>query len=46
MDDNNFTFWAISTGNEPLNGHYFWLFVHFMSLGWSAEAQVCNYDAK
>ncbi len=33
-------FWGFSTGNEPLNGLYGWMFVRFMSLGWTAEAQV------
>uniref|UniRef100_A0A8W7PP31 Glucosylceramidase n=1 Tax=Anopheles coluzzii TaxID=1518534 RepID=A0A8W7PP31_ANOCL len=32
-------FWAISTGNEPLNGVIGFLFVHFMSLGWIAQDQ-------
>ena len=36
----NITIWAISTGNEPLNGVIGWLFVHFMSLGWTPENQV------
>ncbi|XP_053669820.1 lysosomal acid glucosylceramidase [Anopheles nili] len=32
-------FWAISTGNEPLNGVIGFLFIHFMSLGWTAPEQ-------
>uniref|UniRef100_A0A182NS10 Glucosylceramidase n=1 Tax=Anopheles dirus TaxID=7168 RepID=A0A182NS10_9DIPT len=32
-------FWAISTGNEPLNGVIGFLFIHFMSLGWTAQDQ-------
>ncbi|XP_050096209.1 lysosomal acid glucosylceramidase [Anopheles aquasalis] len=32
-------FWAISTGNEPLNGVIGFLFIHFMSLGWTAQEQ-------
>lgn len=32
-------FWAISTGNEPLNGIIFPYFVHFMSLGWDPMLQ-------
>lgn len=35
----NVRFWAISTGNEPLNGVIGWVFVHFMSLGWTAPTQ-------
>lgn len=35
----NIKFWAISTGNEPLNGKFAAFFVHFMSLGWTAEEQ-------
>ncbi|TMW53582.1 hypothetical protein DOY81_001346 [Sarcophaga bullata] len=36
----NITIWAISTGNEPLNGVIGWLFIHFMSLGWSPQNQA------
>lgn len=32
-------FWAITTGNEPLNGVIGWVFVHFMALGWTAAKQ-------
>lgn len=39
MHDNNFSFWAISTGNEPLNGVTLSSFVHFMSLGWMPKDQ-------
>lgn len=35
----NIKFWAISTGNEPLNGKFAAIFVHFMSLGWTAAEQ-------
>lgn len=38
-DKQNINFWGISTGNEPLNGELFWLFVRFMSLGWNADRQ-------
>lgn len=38
----NITLWAISTGNEPLNGVIGWLFVHFMSLGWTPRNQVLH----
>lgn len=39
MAASNIKFWAISTGNEPINGNFAALFVHFMSLGWSAKDQ-------
>lgn len=39
MDAQNVHFWAITTGNEPLNGIVGWVFVHFMSLGWTAPTQ-------
>jgi glucosylceramidase len=39
MAKNNLPFWAISTGNEPLNGVIFPYFVHFMSLGWDPKLQ-------
>lgn len=39
MHESNFSFWAISTGNEPLNGVMFPEFVHFMSLGWTPKDQ-------
>lgn len=39
MEAQNVRFWAISTGNEPLNGVIGWVFVHFMSLGWTASTQ-------
>ncbi|XP_055677795.1 lysosomal acid glucosylceramidase [Lutzomyia longipalpis] len=32
--------WGITTGNEPMNGVIGWLFVHFMSLGWTARPQA------
>lgn len=34
MRDNGIDFWAITTGNEPLNGVSAFLFIKFMSLGW------------
>lgn len=40
MSEQNVHFWGISTGNEPLNGVIGFLFVHFMSLGWTAVNQV------
>lgn len=40
MRDRDMPIWAISTGNEPLNAVIGWIFVHFMSLGWTAESQV------
>lgn len=39
MNESNFTFWAFSTGNEPLNGVIIPNFVHFMSLGWLPKDQ-------
>lgn len=39
MAASNVKFWAISTGNEPLNGKFAAYFVHFMSLGWTAKEQ-------
>jgi len=39
MDEQDVRFWGISTGNEPLNGELFPMFVHFMSLGWNAARQ-------
>lgn len=39
MSEKNLTFWAISTGNEPLNGVIMQNFVHFMSLGWLPKDQ-------
>ncbi|XP_054742491.1 lysosomal acid glucosylceramidase-like isoform X1 [Anastrepha obliqua] len=40
MDAKNMPIWAISTGNEPLNGVFFSHFVHFMSLGWIPQNQA------
>ncbi|XP_075148366.1 lysosomal acid glucosylceramidase-like [Haematobia irritans] len=40
MHNENITIWAISTGNEPLNGVIGWLFVRFMSLGWTPQSQA------
>ena len=39
MAERNFPLWAISTGNEPLNGVIGFLFIQFMSLGWTANDQ-------
>jgi glucosylceramidase len=39
MHESNFSFWAVSTGNEPLNGVIMPYFVHFMSLGWLPKDQ-------
>lgn len=39
MSERNFSFWAISTGNEPMNGVLFPEFVRFMSLGWTPANQ-------
>lgn len=40
MEENGLPVWAISTGNEPLNGLLFTEFVKFMSLGWSPHRQA------
>lgn len=40
MNERNFSFWSISTGNEPMNGVIFPYFVHFMSLGWLPKDQA------
>ncbi|XP_055381406.1 lysosomal acid glucosylceramidase [Condylostylus longicornis] len=40
MEANNVKVWAITTGNEPLNGVIGWMFVHFMSLGWTPKNQA------
>ncbi|CAO1436681.1 unnamed protein product [Diamesa hyperborea] len=39
METNNISFWGISTGNEPMNGVFGFVFVHFMSLGWLVNTQ-------
>lgn len=39
MSKQNLSVWAISTGNEPMNGAVFWMIVKFMSLGWSPREQ-------
>ncbi len=44
MAEKDVNFWAFSTGNEPLNGIIGWVFVHFMSLGWTAGTQVGTND--
>lgn len=40
MHENGINFWAITTGNEPLNGVSAFLFVKFMSLGWLPRTQA------
>lgn len=35
-------FWAITTGNEPLNGNTLKSIIPTMSLGWTAGSQVKN----
>ncbi|XP_060649580.1 lysosomal acid glucosylceramidase [Drosophila nasuta] len=40
MEENGLPIWAISTGNEPLNGIFFMPFVKFMSLGWTPPTQA------
>lgn len=39
MHQNDIKFWAITTGNEPLNGVSAFLFIKFMSLGWVPDMQ-------
>lgn len=39
MEKEGINFWAISTGNEPMNGVIGWGFVKFMSLGWTPPGQ-------
>ncbi|XP_043654207.1 lysosomal acid glucosylceramidase [Drosophila teissieri] len=40
MRAKNMPIWAISTGNEPLNGVIGFFFVHFMSMGWTPWQQA------
>lgn len=40
MQQNGLDYWAISTGNEPLNGVVGFPFVKFMSLGWLPSTQA------
>ncbi|ALC45843.1 CG31148, partial [Drosophila busckii] len=40
MEQNGLPIWAISTGNEPMNGILFMFFVRFMSLGWTPWRQA------
>ncbi|KAH8385724.1 hypothetical protein KR200_011617 [Drosophila serrata] len=40
MQAKNMPIWAISTGNEPLNGVIGFFFVHFMSMGWTPWQQA------
>ncbi|XP_001994836.2 lysosomal acid glucosylceramidase [Drosophila grimshawi] len=40
MQSKNMSVWAISTGNEPLNGVIGFFFVHFMSMGWTPWQQA------
>jgi glucosylceramidase len=39
MKQHNFPFWAVSTGNEPLNAVIYPHFVKFMTLGWLPREQ-------
>ncbi|XP_062540118.1 lysosomal acid glucosylceramidase [Armigeres subalbatus] len=39
MKDAGLDYWAISTGNEPMNAVIGFLFIRFMSLGWIAANQ-------
>jgi glucosylceramidase len=40
MKQNGINYWAISTGNEPLNGVHWHGYITFMSLGWTPEKQA------
>lgn len=40
MEENGLPIWAISTGNEPMNGMVFMYFVRFMSMGWHPFSQA------
>ncbi|XP_037952534.1 lysosomal acid glucosylceramidase-like [Teleopsis dalmanni] len=40
MEEQGLPIWAISTGNEPMNGVFFMFFVRFMSLGWTPKNQA------
>ncbi|XP_075170528.1 lysosomal acid glucosylceramidase-like [Haematobia irritans] len=40
MEENGLPIWAISTGNEPMNGLLFMYFVRFMSMGWHPFSQA------
>ncbi|XP_064550259.1 lysosomal acid glucosylceramidase [Drosophila montana] len=40
MQSKNMPVWAISTGNEPLNGVIGFIFIHFMSMGWTPWQQA------
>ncbi|XP_073816320.1 lysosomal acid glucosylceramidase-like [Musca autumnalis] len=40
MEENGLPIWAISTGNEPMNGLLFMYFVRFMSMGWHPLSQA------
>ncbi|XP_030369560.1 lysosomal acid glucosylceramidase [Scaptodrosophila lebanonensis] len=44
MEKNGLPIWAISTGNEPLNGIFFMYFVRFMSMGWTPQKQAVWLD--
>lgn len=39
MHESGIDYWAVSTGNEPLNGVSAFLFIKFMSLGWLPNSQ-------
>lgn len=42
MKEQNLTFWAITTGNEPTDATIGYLFIKILDLGWSAVNQVLN----
>lgn len=37
MREQGIDIWAMSTGNEPLNGIVGWVFTHWMNLGWQPK---------
>jgi O-glycosyl hydrolase len=40
MQKQNISFWAISTGNEPMNGVFGWIAIKWLNLGWLPSTQV------
>lgn len=46
MKNAGIEFWAMSTGNEPLNGNIFEPVVSILSLGWTPDLQVGHSEMK
>lgn len=40
MAKENVTYWGITTGNEPLNGIFGWIFIKFICMGWTPTTQA------